>query len=128
MIRKVALLALAAAPLLTASWAAAEDHVVSRDALLSRLEAAESVRQRNLGTVDRFLSGPEAASAAASVRADLSRLRSGLAALDDTELAELAARVDALQDPVAGLDDDIRTLLIIFLIVAIVILVLQAVD
>jgi hypothetical protein len=38
-------------------------------------------------------------------------------------------RAQALNaDPVAGLDQDIRTLLVIFLIVAIVILVLQAVD
>ena len=41
----------------------------------------------------------------------------------------LPSWAEALQsDPVAGLDDDIKTLLIIFLIVAIVILVLQAVD
>jgi hypothetical protein len=53
----------------------------------------------------------------------------GLAALSDTELRDLAARAQALeQDPVAGLSSDVNQLLIIFLIVAIVILVLQAVD
>lgn len=129
MIRKLALLALAAAPMLAAASAAAEDHVVSAQDLSARLTAAESARQRNLATVDRFLATPEAASAAAGVHADVSRLREGLAGLGDPELAELAARADALQaNPVAGLDEDIRTLLIIFLIVAIVILVLQAVD
>lgn len=127
MIRKALLVALAAAPLLAAP-AVAGDHVVSQQDMLARLESAESARQRDLAAVDRFLSGPEAAAAAASVRADVSRLRAGLGTLGDAELAELAARVDALADPVAGLDQDIRTLLIIFLIVAIVILVLQAVD
>jgi hypothetical protein len=79
--------------------------------------------------VDRFLASPEAQAAAASVRADAGPLRDGLGALSDQDLAQLAARVGALQaDPVAGLDNDIRTLLVIFLIVAIVILVLQAVD
>ena len=107
----------------------AQDHVVGARDLSARLEAAESARQRNLATVDGFLASPEVSAAASSVDADVSRLRDGLGALGDAELADLAARVDALaSDPVAGLDQDIRTLLIIFLIVAIVILVLQAVD
>jgi len=129
-IRKtLALLAVAAAPLLSAGQALAQDHVVTPQDLSARLGAAETARQRNLGAVDRFLATPEASSAAARVHADMGRVRANLGALSDPELADLAARVDALQvSPVAGLDDDIRTLLIIFLIVAIVILVLQAVD
>ena len=127
--KTLALLALTAAPLLAAGQALAQDHVVTTQDLSARLGAAETARQRDLGTVDRFLGAPEAVSAAASVHADVGRLRAGLGALSDPELADLAARVDALQaDPVAGLDQDIRTLLIIFLIIAIVILVLQAVD
>jgi hypothetical protein len=126
--RSFAILAVAAAVFVSQD-VLAQDHVVGSQDLSARLAAAESARQRNLGTVDRFLASPEASSAAASVSADVSRLRDGLGALGDAELADLAARVDALQaDPVAGLDPDIRTLLIIFLIVAIVILVLQAVD
>ncbi len=129
MIRKIlALLALTAVPLLAAGQALAQDHVVTTQDLSARLGAAETARQRSLGTVDRFLGSSSAVSAAASVHADMGRLRAGLGSLSDPELAGLAARVDALQaDPVAGLDQDIRTLLIIFLIVAIVILVLRAV-
>jgi hypothetical protein len=129
-IRKtLALLAVTAALVLPAGAALAQDHVVDSQDLSARLGAAETARQRNLDAVDRFLASPEAVSAAARVRADVGRVRANLGALSDPELADLAARVDALQaDPVAGLDDDIRTLLIIFLIVAIVILVLQAVD
>jgi hypothetical protein len=129
-IRKtLALLAVTAALALSAGQALAQDHVVSAQDLSARLGAAESARQRSLAAVDRFLASPEASAAASRVHADLGRVRANLGALSDPELADLAARVDALQgDPVAGLDDDIRTLLIIFLIVAIVILVLQAVD
>ena len=103
--------------------------MVGAQDLSARLAASESARQRNLATVDRFLASPEVSSAAASIDTDVARLRDGIGALGDAELADLASRVDALAiDPVAGLDQDIRTLLIIFLIVAIVILVLQAVD
>jgi hypothetical protein len=123
------LLAVAATPLLAAGQALAQDHVVTPQDLAARLGAAETARQDNLTAVDRFLGSAEAKAAASSVGADVGRVRAGLGALSDPELADLAARVDALQaDPVAGLDSDIRTLLVIFLIVAIVILVLQAVD
>jgi hypothetical protein len=105
----------------------AQDHVVGRDEVAARLAAAQSARQRDLAAVDRFLASPEAAAAAGSVKADTARLRAGLASLGDSELAQLAAQVSVM-DPAAGLDEDIRTLLVIFLIVAIVILVLQAVD
>jgi hypothetical protein len=129
-IRKtLALLAVTAALALSAGRAQAQDHVVGAQDLSARLDAAESARQRNLESVGRFLASPEAVSAAARVQADMGRVRANVGALSDADLADLAARVDALQmSPVAGLDDDIRTLLIIFLIVAIVILVLQAVD
>jgi hypothetical protein len=116
-----------AAALFIVPGALAQDHVVSRDEAAARLAASESARQRDLAAVDRFLASPEAASAAGSVKADTSRLRAGLASLGDSELAQLAAQAAAL-DPAAGLDSDIRTLLIIFLVIAIVILVLQAVD
>ena len=128
MIRKsVALLAVATC-LLPAAPLPAQEHVASPQDLAARLSAAEVQRQRDLAAVDAFLARPETAAAARGVGADLGQLRSGLTALGDAELAQLAARASALADPAAGLDQDIRTLLIIFLIVAIVILVLQAVD
>jgi hypothetical protein len=107
----------------------AEDHLVSPEAARERLLDAAAGRDRSLATLDAALSTPEAAQAAASLGADTRQLRAALPTLSDAEVADLAARAEALQaDPVAGLDEDIRTLLIIFLIVAIVILVLQAVD
>lgn len=114
---------------LVAGQAVAEDHLVSREAARERVLDAAAQRTRSLATIDAALSTPRAAEAAAAVGADTAQLRAALPTLTDSEIADLATRAEALQsDPVAGLDDDIKTLLIIFLIVAIVILVLQAVD
>jgi hypothetical protein len=112
-----------------AGQAMADDHVVSPAAAAQRLQEASAAREQGLATLDRALSAPEVARAAATVGADTAALRAALPTLSDAEIADLAQRAAVLDtDPVAGLDDDIRTLLIIFLIVAIVILVLQAVD
>ena len=114
---------------LVAGQALAEDHLVTREAAQERVLDAAAQRDRSLATIDAVLSIPEAVQAAEGLGADTRQLRAALPTLSDAEIADLAARAAALQsDPVAGLDDDIRTLLIIFLIVAIVILVLQAVD
>jgi hypothetical protein len=114
---------------LCAGQAMADDHVVSPAAAAERLQEASAAREQGLATLDRALASPEVARAAATVGADPVALRAALPTLSDAEIADLAQRAAALDtDPVAGLDDDIRTLLIIFLIVAIVILVLQAVD
>lgn len=114
---------------LVAGQALAQDHLVSREAARERVLDAAPERARSLATLDAVLQTPEARQAAASLGADTAQLRAALPTLSDAEITDLASRAEALQaDPVAGLDDDIRTLLIIFLIVAIVILVLQAVD
>jgi hypothetical protein len=118
-----------AAVLAATAPAFADDHLVSTRTAQERLQGAEAGRQRDREVVDRALSSPQAEAAATAVGADLDRVRAAVGTLSDAELAEVAARAAALQtDPVAALDSDIRTLLMIFLIVAIVILVLQAVD
>ena len=86
---------------------------------------------RNWSSREADFSGDQqtAQAAAATVGADLDKLRMAVPTLGDDELRDLAARAAALDsDPAAGLDSDIRMLLLIFLVVAIVILVLQAVD
>lgn len=114
---------------LVAGQATADDHLVSPEAARERVISASAERAQGLATIDGALSTPEAAQAAAMVGADTAQLRAALPTLSDAEIADLAARANALgTDPVAALDSDIRTLLVIFLIVAIVILVLQAVD
>lgn len=114
---------------LVAGQATADDHLVSREAARERVISASAERAAGLAAVDGVLQSPEAVKAAAAVGADVAQLRAALPTLSDSEVADLAARANALgTDPVAALDSDIRTLLVIFLIVAIVILVLQAVD
>jgi len=121
----VAIVALAAA-----DRAFAQEHLVTTEAAQARLAEAEAARERNLAVLDGVLSTPEAGSAAKAVGADADSLRRLTPTLSDADLRDLATRAAALQaDPVAGVsDNDIRWLLYIFLIVAIVILVIKAVD
>jgi len=113
----------------TAGPAAAADHLVSADDVHAQLVGAAAQRRQDVASVEGTLESPLARDAAASMGVDLGRLRAAVPALSDAELRGLAVRAAALQsDPVAGLDADIKQLLTIFLIVAIVILVLQAVD
>ena len=122
-------LALAAAAALLSGPVSAQDHLLDRETAQSRLAAAAAERRHELAAVDRVLATPEAARAASSVGVDIAAVRASVPALSDAELADLSVRVAALDsDPVAGLDRDIKLLLEIFLIVAIVILVLRAID
>jgi hypothetical protein len=122
-------LALAAVAALLSGPVSAQDHLLGREAAQSRLAAAAAERRHELAAVDRVLATPEAARAASSVGVDIAAVRASVPALSDAELADLSVRVAALDsDPVAGLDRDIKLLLEIFLIVAIVILVLRAID
>ena len=127
--KSLAVLAVLAA-LLAGDRALAGDHLVTSAAAQARLAEAEAARQGDLALLDGVLSSPEAAAAAKAVGADLDEVRRATPTLSDAELRDLAARAAALQaDPVAGVSDhDLRWLLYVFLLVAIVILVLKAVD
>lgn len=117
-----------AGTLICAGFARAEDHLVSRESVEARLAESAVERERDLQAVDRMLSSPQAVSAAAALRFDLSRVREVVPNLSDTELRDLAARSAALHtDPTAGLSGDVNELLVIALIVLIVLLVLKAV-
>jgi len=115
---------------LAAGAVSAADHLVTAQAAQARLSEAEAARQHDLAVIGGALATPEAAAAARAVGANLEDLRGATAALSDADLRDLARRSAALQaDPVAGVsDNDIRWMLYIFLIVAIVILVIKAVD
>jgi Flp pilus assembly protein TadB len=103
--------------------------MVARGVVSARLAEAHELRAADLAELDGLLASRPAGEAAARVGADSKRLRAALASLSDDELRDLARRARQLQgDPAAGLDKDIHDLLILFLIVALVILVIQAVD
>jgi hypothetical protein len=113
--------------LVPASFAA--DHLVAPDAVSQRLAAHSAQRQADLADVQRVLATPQAAEAMKTLGADPGDVRAGVATLSTSELADLATRARTLKvDPAGGLDSDVNTLLVVFLIVAIVILVITAVD
>jgi hypothetical protein len=117
------------AALLSGGAAGAGEHLVGREAFAARLAAAAAQRDVDLAALERALDTPAARAAAARIGVDLHSVRGAAAHLSTAELADLASRARALDvDPGAGIDPDVRELLVIFLIVAIVILVLQAVD
>jgi hypothetical protein len=119
----------AMALLLFAGTASAQDHLVTSRVADERLQEATASRQADLLALDTVLASPHAIGAVEALGQDAARIRAGVAALSDGELRDLAARAQQLRsDPATGLSGDVNQLLIIFLIVAIVILVLKAVD
>ena len=125
--KSLVVLAAAAAFLsLPADYAAAGEHMVTPDAVQSRLSEAAAQRAQNVATVQEVLSTPIAVEAAAILGADLSRVRAGEGQLSDRELSDLASRASALQgDPVAGaLNSNQRMLVTIALVLIVIILVL----
>lgn len=124
---QLAVLSLAMA--LCSGRAICDDHLASAEVTAARLAEASSVRDADLAAVQEILSSPEAAAAASALGADPRQVQSVAVSLGDAELRDLAVRAAALHaDPAAGLSRDVDQLLVVFLIVAIVILVLKAID
>lgn len=127
--RKTLAVLAAAATLLSCPAGEAAEHVVPPGAVQERLAESSARRAQDLAAVDAVLATPLARDAAASVGADLDTLRAGVPMLSDAELADLSARASALgADPVAGLDRDMRLLLMIALILVIIVLLLSILD
>jgi hypothetical protein len=106
----------------------ADDHLVSSADVRSHLSSATAAADRERATLDRLLAAPAARSAAARLGTSASHLRAAVSTLDDAEARDLAARAAALGlDPASGEDWDTNDILTVFLVVAIVILVLDAV-
>jgi hypothetical protein len=119
---------MAATVLAAATMAGAAQHVTTPDAARAALVEATAQRSADLATLEGVLSSP-AAARVAEQGIDVGAARRALATLSDAEVRDLAARARALEsDPASGLSKDANDLLVIFLVVAIVILVLQAID
>ena len=105
----------------------AQSHVVSPADLQKEVVAASQARQRNLETVQQFLSTPTAEKAMKSAQVDPQEVKTALSTLNDQELAQLAARADKAQaDFVAGRISN-RDLVLIILAVLVLILIIVAV-
>jgi hypothetical protein len=105
----------------------AQTHVVSPAELQAQVLAASQARQRNLQTVENFLSSPAAEKALSSSKLDPQQVKTALASLSDAELAQLAAQANTAQkDFAAGTLSD-RDLLLLILGVAVLVLIIVAV-
>jgi hypothetical protein len=107
---------------------AADSHVVELGELKDQVASASRARQLNRQKVDAFLSAPGVEKALRTARFDPQRVHRAVAALDDQELARLAARASKIQaDLDAGRLTD-RDLLLILIGIAALILIIVAVD
>jgi hypothetical protein len=105
----------------------AQTHVVSPAELQAQVVAATQARQRNLDTVEEFLSSPEASKALDAASVDPQQVKTAVSSLSDAELAQLAARADQAQKDFAAGDLSEHDLLLLILGVAVLVLIIVAV-
>lgn len=107
--------------------ALAQSHVVSPADLQSAAVASTQARQRNLETLQQFVSSPTAEKALKSAHLDAQQVKIAVSRLNDQELAQLASRAGkANADFAAGTLSD-RDLIIILVAIAALILIIVAV-
>jgi len=105
----------------------AQSHVVSPADLQKEVVAASQARQRNLETVQQFLSTPTAEKAMKSAQLDSQRVKTAVSTLSDQELAQLAVRADKAQADFAAGRISSRDLILIILAIVALILIIVAV-
>jgi hypothetical protein len=107
--------------------AQAAQHVVSPADLGKAAVDASQAREKNIETLDQFLSSDKAREALQSANIDPQQVKKAVTGLSDEELAQLAQRASKAQADFAAGNMDDRDLLIILVVVAVVILVIVAV-
>ena len=111
---------LALSPLLSA-----QTHVVNPADLRNEVLAASASRQRNVETVNNFLSSAQAQKALGSAGVNPALVKATVSSLDDRELARLAARSEKAQaDFAAGRIGDRDLLLIMLGLVALILIII----
>jgi hypothetical protein len=107
--------------------ALAQNHVVSLAELQSATVAATRARQRNIATLQAFVSSPTAEKAFKTAHLDAQQVKNAVSRLSDQELTQLASRASKAQaDFSAGSLSD-RDLIIILVAIAALILIIVAV-
>jgi c-di-GMP-related signal transduction protein len=107
--------------------AQSSQHLVSPSDLQKAAVDASQARQKNLDTLNNFLSSDKAKDALESANIDPQQVKKAVAGLNDEELAQLAKRAQKAQADFAAGNIDDRDLLIILVCVAVLILVIVAV-
>ena len=106
----------------------AQTHVVSPADLKSAVVAATNARQNNLESVHRLVSSAQMAHAFRTAGINTAQVKTAVSALNDQELARLAARSEKAQaDFAAGRITD-RDLLLIVVGIAVLVLIIVAVG
>jgi hypothetical protein len=105
----------------------AQSHVVSPSDLHKQAVAASQVRQKNVETVQHFLSTPAAEKALKSAKIDPQQVKTAVSTLSDHDLAQLAARADRAQADFAAGSLSNRDLIWIILGIAVLVLIIVAV-
>ena len=128
LVRSFAATALVLAFVLPKSLVAqASQHLVSPSDLQKAVVEASQARQRNLDTLNNFLSSDKAKKALESANIDPQQVKKAVAGLSDEELAQLASRAQKAQaDFAAGTLSD-RDLLVVLVCIAALILIIVAV-
>jgi hypothetical protein len=117
------LVSLLACPPSLFSQAAAEDHLVSPQALQQQVEIASATRQQNIATVTGFLSSPAAERAMRDAHMDPVQVRTAIPTISNQELQNLAARASVTQQKFAAGMISNDMLLLVILLVAVIIIV-----
>ncbi len=105
----------------------AEYHVATSADLQKEAAAASQVRQKNAENLSKLLSSPQAEKAMKTAKVDPARVKTAIASLSDSELADLNARASKAQADFAGGTLSDRDLLLILVGIAALILIIVAV-
>ena len=106
----------------------AQTHVVTPADLHKELVTATQIRQKNLEKSTQLFSSGAAQKALKSARIDPTRVQAAIATLSDAELTQLAARADKIENDFSAGQLSNRDLLLIIIGIAVVILIIVAVD
>lgn len=107
--------------------AQAATHVVSPSDLQQAAVKASVMRQQNMEQVQQFFSSEKADRALRSAHMNPQQIKSAVATLDDSELTQLASRVNKAQADFAAGNLSDRDLIIILVAIAALILIIVAV-
>ena len=104
-----------------------QDHVVSSADLQKQTAASANLRQQNIESLQKTFSNPKIESALKAANMDASQVKTAVATLSDSELAQLTARANHAQQDFAGGTLTDRDLIIILVAIAALILIIVAV-
>lgn len=106
------------------SGLSAQTHVVSPTDLHKAAVEATTARQHDLETINGFLSSPQMEKVLVTAGIDPARVKTAVSALNDQELARLAARSEKVHaDFAAGRLSDRDLLVVVLCLVALVVII-----